>query len=397
MKRQLSLFFAVAISFLCDSQVVAQTAESRSYYVVIGAFARVDNAARWTADSNQLGFNAQYALNTQRKLHYVYVMNTTDRRAAFAFMIKLRAETKYKDAWVFIGNLGIAPAEPKAEEPPVEKEPEPVVEETPPVEEKTPEPVVEEPQPAEDSVVVEVIPEEVPEGKPFLFQLTNKESGNEVLGQVHVQETANARQYQAFNGNEVVYLKAPRNAAGTYLVVVQAPGFKQAKVLVDYRDPSTVATGTGPKNEAIVPIELTQSRKGDYIEFNHVRFYRNSTIFEPQSKDELDGLVDLMKNDPKYKIRVHAHCNGKNARDITTMGDSKDFFATNTFNGRETATDKRLTELRAEMVKRYLVENGIEGKRIKTKAEGGRVMIYPQNSTLASHNDRIEIEVLKGK
>jgi outer membrane protein OmpA-like peptidoglycan-associated protein len=393
MKGHSQVFFAFLVTLLSFNISFSQT--TSTYYVVIGAFARVNNAVRFTAEANNKGYNAQYAINSQRKLYYVYVLSSDERRPAFSFMIKLRTETEHKEAWVFIGKLGIAEEEEPAvvEQPvepePEEKEPEPVVEQ--------PEPVVEEVKPAIDSSSLMKPVEEKPEGKPFLFRLTSGESGIEVIGEVHIQEAANASQYQAIVANEVVYLKAPRNTAGTYLAIVQAPGYKREQILVDFNDPSTVSTGTGPNNEAIIPFALTRSKRGDYIEFNNVRFFRNSSIFEPQSQNELDGLVDLLKEETKYKIRVHAHCNGKNSRDITTLGDSKNYFATTTLNGRETASAKRLTELRAELVKRYLVEQGIESNRIKTKAEGGRVMIYPQNSTLANYNDRIEIEVMKGK
>src|SRR5258708_3399475 len=78
----------------------------RSYFVVVGAFAKIDNAVRYTAMANKNNFSAQYAINPARKLYYVYLFNTHDHKKAFAFMIKMRAETEYKDAWVFIGQLG---------------------------------------------------------------------------------------------------------------------------------------------------------------------------------------------------------------------------------------------------------------------------------------------------
>lgn len=368
---------------------------TEEHYVVIGAFANHNNAIRWTDNANSKNFSAQYAMNQARKLYYVYILRTEDKRKAFSFMMKIRVETDYKDAWVFSGRLGV-----EAEQE-VVTEKAPVVEETPEVLPQE-EPIIEEVESKDDPIeepIVEETPEEPvvekPKGKPFLFRLVSEEE--EVLGEVHVLESPQATQYQAYNGNEVVYLTAPRNSEGAFIAAVQAPGFRPVEITVDYDDPSIYSSGFGPQNEIIIPIELVRSKRGDYIEFNKVRFFGNSAIFQPESKIELDGLVDLMKEQPKYKIMVHGHCNGKQSRNVVTKGNSNEFFETSTLNNRATVSAKELTQYRADLVKEYLVSQGIDAKRIKTKAEGGKVMIYPQGGTLSGYNDRIEVEIKKGR
>lgn len=385
--------FVILSSLLCVFSATniaqAQVQSTEEHYVVIGAFSVHNNAIRWTDKANKNNFSAQYAMNQARKLYYVYILKTESRRQAFAFMMKIRVETEYKDAWVFSGKLGVeAEEEVMKEEPPVVKEApveqpeEPKIEEVP--EEK---PVVEE-APKEPVV-------EKPKGKPFMFRLVS--SGEEVLGEVHVLESPRATQYQSFNGNEVVYLTPPGNSEGAFIASVQAPGYRPVEITVDYKDPSLYSSGFGPQNETIIPIELVRSKRGDYIEFNKVKFFGNSAIFQPESKIELDGLVDLMKENPKYKIKVHGHCNGKQSRNVVTKGNSNEFFETSTLNNRATVSAKELTQYRADLVKEYLVSQGIDAKRIKTKAEGGKVMIYPQTSTLSGYNDRIEVEIKRGK
>lgn len=238
--------------------------------------------------------------------------------------------------------------------------------------------------------------EKKPEGKPFYFKLVNSESGSPVTGEVHIME-AKATQYQGFKGNELIYLKAPKNIAGVYQAAIQAPGYKPAKLVFNYKDTEPISSGVGEQEEVIVTFELVRAKRGDYIDFNEVRFFRNTTILEPQSIDELNGLASLMKEDP-YKIKIHGHCNSDEPRTVTTIGTSTNIFALDpTHNKREMLTAKQLTELRAEVVKNYLVKQGIEADRIDTKGEGGKMMIYPRTSTLANRNDRVEIEVLKSK
>jgi hypothetical protein len=86
--------------------LVHAQAEPRNYYAVIGAFRLLDNAIRYTDKANKNNFNAQYEVNPERKLYYVYLFHSQDRKKAFAFMIKMRTQTEYKDCWLFIGTGG---------------------------------------------------------------------------------------------------------------------------------------------------------------------------------------------------------------------------------------------------------------------------------------------------
>ncbi len=387
-----STYTLLFLLLLATMKVTAQTAEP-SYYVVIGVFGRPDYTVRLTDKANQQGFNAQYAINTRQKWNYVYLLQTNDKRKAYAFVIRLRAETEYKDAWVFYGQLG----EPRG----------PVVEEKPAVVVPEEKPVVVEPEPVkEDSVVVEVpIVEEKPvieekpvvppkpPGKPFLFKFETKDSDSPVIGEIHIQESNNATRYQVFKANEVVYIEAPKNSRGNYVVVTQAAGFQPVSLILSYDEPSPEV---GPEGEAIIPIELGRVKRGDYIDFTNVRFFRNSSILDPAAQNELDGLVDLMKESPGYKIRVHGHCNGNQDKEGSILGSSTNFFALDPSKNKiGKFSAKQLTSERAATVKAYLVSQGIESSRIDTKGEGGKIPLYPNSGTLGQYNDRIEIEITK--
>ena len=292
-----------------------------------------------------------------------------------------------------------------------------LVKPTPVIEEKKEEPVVIQPVikevPKKDSIISKPKPVVVdsattnanvvkpvvkkPDGKPFYFKLVNSESGNKVSGEVHIVE-AKATQYLGVKGNELVYLVKPKNVAGVYQVAIQAPGYQPEKLVFNYEDPLPLSSGAGDQQETIFTFELTRAKKGDYIDFNDVRFFRNTTILEPHSQVELNGLVDLLKEDENYKIKIHGHCNGDDSRPVTTLGTSTNIFALDpSHNKKETMPAKKLTELRAETVKNYLVSQGIEADRLSIKGQGGKMMIYPRTSTLANRNDRVEVEVLRGR
>jgi outer membrane protein OmpA-like peptidoglycan-associated protein len=108
-------------------------------------------------------------------------------------------------------------------------------------------------------------------------------------------------------------------------------------------------------------------------------------------------VVDLLKENPKYKIKIHGHVNGNQDRESFTRGPNSSFFATNPSADVDLKkmSPKDLSLSRAETVRDYLVSQGIEKERISVKGEGGRIPLYPTGGTLGLLNDRIEIEFIK--
>jgi outer membrane protein OmpA-like peptidoglycan-associated protein len=125
----------------------------------------------------------------------------------------------------------------------------------------------------------------------------------------------------------------------------------------------------------------------------NVGFHKDAVIMLPQSKTDLDELVNMMKENPNYEITIHGHCNGKNERRITTTT-SDDLFDV-TSSKRIIGSAKMLSDLRAKAIRNYLIRAGIEAGRLKTYAWGGRYMLVKPDSNYASLNDRIEVEIRK--
>ncbi len=58
------------------------------------------------------------------------------------------------------------------------------------------------------------------------------------------------------------------------------------------------------------------------------------------------------------------------------------------------ASAKDLSYNRAEVIKEYLVANGIAADRVEIKAWGGKRPIYDKRSANAKKNVRVEVEIL---
>jgi len=387
------ILFAVIVGLLSHSSF----AQDVNHYVVVGAFGVRANAARLASLAGKSNLKARVDLNAEKKLYYVYLIESGNKSEAYAYVMKVRVETPFKDAWVYHGTLGDRPIVKNTLPPPIVKEE---------VKEEVVTPVISEPEKA--VVVAAVITEPPPvvkedpvpakpPGKAFFFKLVNEATGNPVQGEIQVMETVKATEYIAYESNQIVYLPAPKNPAGTYQLKTLAPGYKPSKRGLSYSDPANSAASRGSQDEFVIAIPLVRVKTGDYIEFNHVKFITNSTILQPESQNELRGLATLMKDNKSYKVVVHGHCNGNEDRDVIALGSSTELFASTSGNTREHMDAKQFTVMRAETVKNFLVQEGVEESRIQTKGEGGKQYIYPPNSSLSARNDRVEVEVKKGR
>ena len=103
----------------------------------------------------------------------------------------------------------------------------------------------------------------------------------------------------------------------------------------------------------------------------------------------------MMNENPNYRIRLHGHTNGNYHGSIISMGDNGDFFSMGDDVKKSMGTSKKLSTERAEVIKKYLIANGIAADRIEIKAWGGKRPIYDKNSPNARKNVRVEVEVLE--
>jgi outer membrane protein OmpA-like peptidoglycan-associated protein len=375
------------------------------YYVIVGGFASRDNAERFTDHLLKQNYPARYALNTSRKLYYVYVRLTPDKQNAKQLAYHLRLETEFKDAWIYTGSLEgnstvettmIAQASgtpqkrphqaPVAEQENTESKPAGVVEPiitgavvtTPAVTEAViaPATVVEPPAPA---------------GKRFVFQLTNAVDNTPVSGTVHLLESENADHIDRYDANAQVSIPAP--STGKLIVICNLLGYKLAKRAISYSDPvkSIKGASVGAAQEVIIPIKLVPVATGDYIELERVKFHERSAILTPDSESELQELLSLMNN-PRCKIKLYGHTHDNTPGEIITMGASERFFALDPSSNRAIhGSAKDLSRHRAEAVKAYLVSKGISPGRIATKGYGAVLAIYEH----ANANERIEVQITR--
>ncbi len=140
--------------------------------------------------------------------------------------------------------------------------------------------------------------------------------------------------------------------------------------IIDPEDGCPLLPGYRP-NKGCPEINPAVRRALDVI-FENLIFATNSANIDATSLDDLDVLVDIMKDDPNLKLSIEGHTDNR--------GDSQ--------------YNLELSRLRAEAVKQYLVDRGIAAGRI-TAIGYGQTRPVASNETVQGRlkNRRVELKV----
>jgi outer membrane protein OmpA-like peptidoglycan-associated protein len=371
------------------------SAQSQPYYVVIGAFAKESNAKKFSGFARSRFFQSTYEMNPSRGLFYVYVIKTGSKKEAFDQVRILQKEAAFKDSWVFRGTLGEAPPAVVVTTPePVVTEPEPIAVDTTAVVA-----ITEELKPTEPIITEVAItpttekPKRVVKGKLFKFDIQSP-TGEPIVGLVHHVDLKRGRDIASYPNSD--YSDVPKPSEEPMTLICGIFGYKEITQMVDYTNPSLTEGATQDAESAwVIPFKLERLKKGDVSVMYDVSFYKDAVIMLPRSQEELDELVNMMTSNPEYKIKVHGHTNGNNKRKIISLGKTRNYFDMKGSENKN-GSAKELSKQRAEAVRDYLVEHGIDKSRMEIMAWGGTNMLVGETSSSAKLNDRIEIEILEG-
>lgn len=227
----------------------------------------------------------------------------------------------------------------------------------------------------------------------FRFNIFNTVNNKKIKGEVDLVNDA-GRKLMSYPGNELVTV-GRADASGNIVLACEVLGYRKLLFKVNYDNPFlTERVKRGDDDEAILDFGLVRLQKGDIAVMYNVYFFKDAAIMRPESRYELNNLLDMMRENDAYKIRIHGHTNGNAAGKIITMGDSKSYFSlSDTKEGRGSA--KKLSEERAEVIKGYLENEGVNADRMEIRAWGGKRPLYDKNHSLAQSNVRVEIEIIE--
>lgn len=421
----LKYLFLLSVAFGTLNTLAQGSKElTAGYYTVVAAYdeAREDYAQRFTQSLLDKGLKAQYGFNSSRDLFFVYLQEHTDLKTALTAMYEVRKTSEFKDAWVrvvpgVIGQPGeserpittdTAPVEEEAAEEvkkvevaPVKKEEvkaaavvAPVV-----VTEVAAAPVVsaeEAPVEEEEEKIIQVHPMTLGNSEVFL-SLFNASNNRIIDGDVMVIDTDRGRLLKTVKGNEYLSLPDPRNESGKVTLICDVFGYRKLQYDISFKNPvadTALAYVDMMGLSFIVSFDLVRYRKGDVQTLSHVYFYNDAAVMIPESRYEVNQLLQMMTENSRMKIRLHGHTNGHYHGKIIKMGPEKNFFAIGKDAVNTVGSAKDLSYERAEVIKEYLMANAITEDRIEVKGWGGKKPLFDKHSANARKNVRVEVEVV---
>ena len=152
-----------------------------------------------------------------------------------------------------------------------------------------------------------------------------------------------------------------------YLIMATVEGYIPRTVLID---PKTFAG----QQQVVRDIMLTPA--GGTIRLERLLFDQGDAHINPKSFEELNEVAALLKENPRMVIQLEGHTD--------TSGNPK--------------ANMELSEKRVQAVKKYLVGQGVEKGRVKTKAFGGtRPLTKEKTAEAKNRNRRVELRVLSDK
>lgn len=413
----LFLFTALTSSYAQSNKELAA-----GYYVVVGSYAasRENIAQNYTEVLNREGHEASYGFNASKNMYFVYVRFFDNLKSSLEDMYRTRKQEKFNDAWVrvvpgdvvktnastpAVGEKNAAGRRDETPKTPISKAENETKTNADLKSRSNNESVASELRESDqlnaDDTVVENAEikqfEKMTLGNTEVFlSLFHAQNNRIVHGDVQVVDTERAKQLLKVKGNEYLLLPDPKSKSGQLTLICEAFGYRKIQQEINY--PLPLADTVKPYIDLmgttlVINFDLVRYRRGDIVILYNVYFFNDASIMLPESKYELNSLLQLMQ-EGNYKIRLHGHTNGNYHGRILTRGDSKDFFV---LEGSKSTmgSAKDLSRNRAEIIKEYLVSNGIAADRIEIKAWGGKRPLYDRNGANAKKNVRVEVEILQ--
>ncbi len=364
-------------------------------------------AQRYVKKLREQGYQADYGFTYPKNMYFVYIKKYDDFQTAVSEINKTRTETPFNDAWVYVYKA---------------REPQPV---TPPLQEPddAPQPQASPPAPVDavpadtsaimvqadsteaavpaDTAVQEPVVTEPPRpeyARLIHIDAAHVRTGEPVEAEFLIYDPFNEQVLTTMKSGATEWVNPPANEQKIARIATSTIGWKKDEVNISFINPITDSTEyfASLKGDTLVLyFEMHRLRKGDIQTLYNVYFFNQSSIMRPESKFQLEELLAMLKENPKYRIMLHGHTNGKAPGEYIRLAENDTlFFKMSPVHERTNGSAKALSYDRAQTVRQFLISRGIAPERIEVKGWGGKHMLYDENSPAARRNIRVEVEVL---
>ncbi len=364
----------------------------KGIYVVVGTFQISANAQHYAKSIKIQAKTPMLGRHSDNKLYYVYAYYTPDDlEFARSKRSELRATKQFYDTWLLYVGLKLEDLLQQEETPDV-------VVMNQPKEIQAGNLDIEKPKTAE---MIPPPPAQQDENLyNYRFSVINATTLKEVPGYVTIIDAQRNRAMKSVSTNQIHQLEAPTTQTKEIIAMCDIFGFVKEQVKFKIDDPkSSEDKSMIEQSGGVTTIKfvLARHKVGEVLIMYNVYFYNNAAIMKPESKFELNSLLDMLRENDKLQIKIHGHTNGNAAGKIIQLkDDDHNYFEVTSNNIDGFGSAKQLSKARADIIARWLVEQGIDQKRMDIRGWGGKKMIYKKTESMAGKNVRVEIELMKG-
>jgi len=364
----------------------------KGMYIIVGAFQIPENCVQYARSIKIKGESPKTGRYTGNGLYYVYAYYTPDDlEYAREKRAELRNTNQFYDAWILYVGITLEELLDKGQTPDE-------IALSQPKEVKSAD--LELDMPANEGAIPPPPVEQDENLYNYRFNVINATTLREVPGYVTIIDAARNKAMKSVSTNQIHQLEAPTTQSKEIIAMCDIFGFVKEQVKFKIDDPLSSPDRTMiEQSGGITTIKFTLARHkvGEILTMYNVYFYNNAAIMKPESKFELNSLLSMLKENDKLQIKIHGHTNGNTPGKIIRLRDDDDnFFNITPNNIEDYGSAKNLSKARADVIARWLIEQGIDKKRMEIKGWGGKKMIYKKNDAMAGKNVRVEIEIVKG-
>ncbi len=401
------ILFVVLFNTSILTLSLAQTKEvsplEKGIYLVVGSFQNKDNATRFQAKLVSEGRDALVSFSEQTMFYYVHIKTFKTVDEAIIMVKPTREGTEFKDAWVlaYAPNTGMTAISTI----PMNESKVDSIGATM-VESNIVSPAILSSDQETDTTAV-VVEEIGPNNAmrymtdkkqfKFLFNAYNFVTKSKVNGDINIIDPDRLKIIRSVKTHKVAYLNDPHNQSNSLEFISEIFGYKKAQHNVDLDDEieGDLAAFMSVSGDTLtVDFQLKRYDKGEVIVMYNVFFYKDAAIMKPESQFELNSLLELLNEQSDFNIRISGHTNGNAAGKIIEIDNEvPEYFSLSQATKEKNGSAKKLSLKRAEIIQKYLINNGISPDRMEVKGWGGKKPLYDKFDRLASKNVRVEIEI----
>lgn len=172
-----------------------------------------------------------------------------------------------------------------------------------------------------------------------------------------------------------------------YQVIFSAFGYRSKTVSFTTHD-----TLQSIKQEIL----LSLLKEGEDFIMDKIYFYPNTYSMRPGSISQINQLAAHLNANPGIKIEIQGHTNGNKRIKKNYNLKTDSMLVTE---GRFKGSAKQLSQYRADLIKKQLIEKGVSSDRLVATGYGGNKMIHPnpKDQQEADKNIRVGVMIISQK